>query len=291
MTCRLLALLAVLITFGGCTGPPAEPEPAALRVMSFNVRLDVASDGADAWPHRRDAVARVIAGADLVGVQEALPAMLADLDARLPIYARLGTGRDADGGGEQSAILYRTDRLTLLDGGTFWLSATPDVPGSRGWDAALARIATWGRFRDRRTGREIVHANTHFDHRGVAARRESARLLATRLPTLANGAALVLTGDLNATPEAEPIRLLAAAGLADARAASAAPPTGPAGTWTDFGRVAPTDRIDYVFTAGPVRVRRFRTLDGRIGSVMETDDMREVSDHYAVEATVELGTE
>ena len=284
---RAPLLLAALVAVAGCGGlarPSAAPEP--VRVMTLNVRLDLASDGDDAWTHRRDAVARTIREADVVGVQEATPAMLADLDARLPDFERFGTGRDADGGGEAAAVWYRPARFERTDGGTFWLSETPDVPGSVGWDAALPRTATWVRLREREGGRLLTVVNTHFDHVGEAARRESAALLARRAPDLARGGALVVLGDVNATPEAAPYAVLART-LSDARLVSDAPPTGPSGTWNGFHQT--TDRrIDYVFVGGPVRVLRTATLDRTVGDVLGTDAPGFVSDHHAVTATVQF---
>src|SRR5688500_6102370 len=226
-----LALFAVLIV-GACRAPASGhpvadaasiPSALPLRIMTFNLRLDLASDGPNAWPYRRDWVASLIRfhAPDAVGVQEALAHMLTELDTRLPGFARVGVGR-ADGreGGEFSAILYRTDRLELLDDGTFWLSPTPEVAGSKGWDAAIERIATWARFRDRRTGCSYLHVNTHFDHVGEQARQESARLIRRRLPSLARGLPIVLTGDLNTEPTAAPYRVF----TRDTLGADAQPP-------------------------------------------------------------------
>ena len=281
---RLPPLLLVVLLAGCAASRP--PEAAGpVRVQSFNLRLDVASDSADAWPHRVRAATEVVRQADLVGVQEALPGMLADLDARLEGWRRIGVGREASGGGEFSAILYRASRFELLDSGTFWLSETPEAPGSKGWDAALPRIATWGRFRDRASGAVFVHANTHFDHVGEVARRESARLLAARLAEIASGVPLVLTGDFNITPEAEPYRVLAAS-FRDAREVSETPPVGMAPTWNDFGRADLTSRIDFVFVASGVRVLDFATLDGTIGDVLGTENARYPSDHFPVQATL-----
>ncbi len=185
-----------------------DPRPStlapALRVMSFNLRYNNTGDGPNAWPHRKAWVAQLIRfhDADVIGVQEALDGMLADLDTLLPEFARVGVGR-ADGKtkGEYSAILYKRDRLEVLENKTFWLSPTPEVPGSKGWDAALERIATWGRFRDRATGCAYVHLNTHFDHIGEQARQESARLIRERLASIdAAGLPLIMTGDLNSRP-------------------------------------------------------------------------------------------
>lgn len=281
----LAALLATAAALGACaSGPPAAPD-APVRVMSFNVRVDVASDGLDAWPHRVEAVAATVRQADVAGVQEATAAMLDTLALRLRDFARLGTGRDADGGGEQSAILYRPDRFDRLDDGTFWLSPTPDVPGSQGWDAALPRIATWARLRDRRTGRALVVVNTHFDHVGQTARRESARLVADRALAIADGAPLVVMGDLNAPDGSDVVRTFAAV-LRDTRLVSETPPSGGAATWNGFGRDPDGERIDYVFVSDGVRVLAAATLDRTIGDVLGTAATRLPSDHHAVTATV-----
>lgn len=286
---RLIVLVALVL--GACAGPrPASGPEAPLRVMSFNLRLNVASDSANAWPHRREAAAALVSEADVVGVQEALPGMLADLDADLPGYARIGVGREAGGGGEYSAVLYRTDRLDRLDDGTFWLSETPEIPGSQSWDAALPRIATWGRFRDRATGDTLVVVNTHFDHVGETARRESARLILSRLDALAQGAPLVLTGDFNVPDDSDVYRVLTdGTRLRDARLASEAAPTGVPETWQNFGRDPLERRIDFVFVRGPVRVLAFATRDETIGDVLGTANGRYPSDHFPVEATVAVG--
>ncbi|MEM6286339.1 MAG: endonuclease/exonuclease/phosphatase family protein [Bacteroidota bacterium] len=294
-----LVLVAALV-LAACAGPPvsgpgatgaAASGPGAnapLRVQSFNLRLNLESDGDDAWPFRREAAVAILAEADVVGVQEALPDMLADIDAALPAYARLGVGRQADGGGEFSAIYYRTARLAPLADGTFWLSETPAVPGSQSWDAALPRIATWARVRDRATGDTLLVVNTHFDHVGAEARRQSARLILDRLDRLAQGHPVVLLGDFNVTDDSDVYRLLADR-LGDARLVSEATPTGVPATWNGFGRDPLERRIDFVFVRGPLRVLSFATRDETIGQVLGTDSARYPSDHFPVEAVVRLG--
>ena len=286
---RLLTVFVLTLLLGACrTVGTAEVASEALEVVSFNLRLNVASDGENAWPHRRAAAAAMIENADLVGVQEALSDMLVDLDAALPQFDRIGTGRSAEGGDEYSAILYRADRFEVLDSGTFWLSETPDVPGSVGWDAALPRIATWGRFRDRRSGVVFSHVNTHFDHRGETARQQSARLLVDWIGAR-GGEPVLLTGDFNQTPDSEVYRLLTEGmGLHDARLVSATPARGSAATWNDFGRTTPTGPIDFVFVNELVTVQRFATWDQTLGAVLGTDDAHLPSDHFPVAATVIL---
>lgn len=303
LAARSAAALCLLpLACAPAAAPEAEPRaavaPAAavpddappLRIMSFNLRLNVASDGANAWPYRRDWVAALIRfhEADAVGVQEALVDMLRDLDERLPGFDRVGVGR-ADGreGGEFSAILYRTARLALLDSGTFWLSPTPEVPGSKGWDAALERIATWARFRDRATGCTYLHLNTHFDHIGETARQESARLIRRRLATLAAGDPVIVTGDLNSDPRSPVYRIFtrdtipdAIPPLADAFFVSETGHYGPTSSWTAFKAIEPDRRIDYVLVSPGVRVHSH-------GILPDSWNGRFPSDHLPVLATVQ----
>ena len=295
---RLIRLFAFIgaMALPGCRAPGVEHPAAAreiasapLRIMTFNLRLDVASDGPNAWPHRRDWVASLIRfhAPDAIGVQEALAHMLTDLDTRLPGFGRVGVGRaDGRAGGEFSAILYRTDRLELLEDGTFWLSPTPEVAGSKGWDTAIERIVTWARFRDRLTGCELVHLNTHFDHRGEEARQESARLIRRRLPTLAKELPVVVTGDLNSDPASVPYRILtrdtiadASSPLRDAFTTSVAGHYGPTSTWTAFRAIVPERRIDYVLVSADVAVLTH-------GILPDSWDGRFPSDHLPVLASV-----
>ncbi len=268
---------------------PTIVEPRPLRVMTFNIRYDTPNDGPNAWPHRRDWVAGLIRyhAADAVGVQEALVHMLTDLDVRLPGFARVGVGRtDGRTGGEFSAILYRTDRLELLDSGTFWLSPTPEVPGSKGWDADFERVATWARFRDRRSGCRHLHLNTHLDHVGEQARRQSARLIRRRAATLAADLPIVVTGDLNADPASEPYRIFTRDSIAgrpplrDAFLVSRDGHYGPTSTWTAFRAIEPDRRIDYVLVSPEVSVRNHAILP-------DSWDGRFPSDHLPVIAALE----
>ena len=158
----LSALLLAALFFAGCEfAEPLFPddegdEDATVQVMTFNIRYNNPDDGENAWPYRKDRVAEIMAEADLIGVQEALNDQLVDLETRLPGFDWFGVGRaDGKAEGEFSAIFYRKSRFELLDHDTFWLSETPSVVGSVGWDAALERIATWGKLRDRATGRGV----------------------------------------------------------------------------------------------------------------------------------------
>ncbi|HVT45394.1 MAG TPA: endonuclease/exonuclease/phosphatase family protein [Thermoanaerobaculia bacterium] len=281
------ALLALLLA--GCATAVPVPPADSIRVMTFNIRLDLASDGDNAWPHRKDAVASMIRfhGADLVGLQEALPEQLRDLDALLPDFSRFGAGRGADRLGEHCAILYRRDRFELLAHDTFWLSETPEVPGSKGWDAAYERIVTWGRLRDRRSDEVFLHVNTHLDNVGSEARREGARLLLRRVDGVAGsdrtGVAIVVTGDFNDTPRSEPWLLMTAGGFDDALDRSLCPHHGPASTWNGFTAIEAGRRIDFVFVRGDVAVLQHAVLSDTF------DAHRFPSDHLPVIAELRIG--
>lgn len=269
-------------------GPPADC-PEYVRVMSFNIRYNTSADGKNAWPHRKDIAASMIRfhRADVVGLQEALLGQNRDLAERLPDYEWLGVGReDGKKGGEFSSIFYRKDRLELLQHDTFWLSSTPQKVGSKGWDAVCRRIVTWAKFRDRRTSRVFYHFNTHFDHRGQTARKESAKLMLSRIPQIAGEAPAVVTGDFNCTPDSEPYQILTGSDesepLIDAFHASIQPHHGPTDTFGGFGPPdTPGDRIDYVFVREGIQVIQH-------GILADHWDGRYPSDHLPVLAEVEI---
>lgn len=257
-----------LLFLTACGGhEKAVPE---LNVMSFNMRYDNPEDGENNWQYRRERVARVIAAndVDLFGAQELLVGQLNDLKGLLPGYAEVGVGReDGAEAGEFNPVFYRTDRFELLDWGTFWLSETPEVAGSKGWDGACERLATWTVLRDR-DGRELFFINTHLDHMGEVARREGVSLLLGRIDSLSGGRPVVLTGDFNATPDSEVIAHVLADGrmrhtrdVADVR-------EGASWSFADYGSIPEADRqlIDYVFVNDGLDVPMYRvlpdTLDG-----------------------------
>lgn len=186
-----------------------EGDPPQIRVMSFNVRYGTAEDGDNHWERRRDFLVDTIVSfsPDLLGTQETLSFQRDYLASKLTDYDVLGVGRD-DGkeNGEMMALYFRRDRFEKTAGGHFWLSETPDTIGSRSWDSSLPRMTTWVKLKDRRVpdAKPILFMNTHFDHRGAAARLESARLLRRQVTELGAGHAVIITGDFNAGEGSEP---------------------------------------------------------------------------------------
>ncbi|CAF0718859.1 unnamed protein product [Adineta steineri] len=258
------------------------------RVMSYNIRMDTPADGENQWVRRRDRVFRLIQyyQPDLIGIQEALPHQIGDLVSAFPIYGWYGVGRD-DGKrqGEFSAILYRLDIFERQNQGTFWLSKTPDVPGSKGWDAALPRICSWVLLHDRRTNQKVCHFNTHLDHVGKTARREGARLIASRIHQIAGSKIpTVLTGDFNAGPESDAYRTIVThSPLRDAKLITKAPHDGPQGTWSTFNaRNTIGGRLDYIF----VSPQHFQVLHHSHSTY--TENQKYPSDHLPVLANIML---
>lgn len=259
-----------------------------LNVMTFNIRLNTKADSLNAWPYRKDKVASQILfhEAHLLGVQEALHDQMVDLKERLRRFKYVGGARD-DGKekGEYSAIFYDTTRLQALESKTFWLSLTPEIPGSKSWDAAITRIVTWARFRDRRTGKNFFAFNTHFDHIGKEARRESAKLLLQKVASIAGKTPSIITGDFNATPADEPIQIITGKTnplhLIDTKEISVTPHYGPSGTFNAFGPKERDDMpIDYIFLKGAWKVLKHATIS-------QTWNGRFASDHFAVLATLQ----
>ena len=258
-----------------------------LTIMSYNIRYDNPDDGINAWPNRKDHVAEMMANvysADIIGVQEALKHQLDELQERMPGYSWVGVGRD-DGKdqGEFSPIFYNKDRFDLIATNTFWLSETPDRPGSRSWDAAITRIATWARLSDQESGREFYVINTHFDHRGDVARVESARLITEFIEGLDEGIPVLLTGDFNVTEKSEAYAVLADSPiLNDARYLSEEGHEGPTASFSNWETLQPEEsRIDYIFVNSHVSVLSHIIADDRY-------DGRFPSDHLPVIARVEM---
>lgn len=280
----ILSILAELACFEIAAQRTANPK--CLRVMTFNIRYNEPRDGVNAWPNRKQKVVDVIRfhKADLVGVQEAQIGQLEDLEKRLPSFAWCGVGRtDGKRDGEFSAILYRKERFRLLECKTIWLSETPDTAGSKGWDAAFPRIVTWAKFRDSVSKKTFYHFNTHFDHLGLKARFESAKMIIGQIRNASGGTQSILTGDLNVKDDTEAYKTLVApeSGLRDARYVSLNGHFGGTSTFNGFKEMQPAMKIDYIFVTSGITVFEH-------GILSDNWDGLWASDHLPVLAEVLL---
>lgn len=275
MTRFLFAAVLVLATTSGCT---------KLRVMSFNVRLPVESDGINRWEARRDIAAAAIRRErpDVIGTQELHKRQGDDLIARLPGYDWFGIDRRGGHADEHMGVLYNRRTLRLVESGQFWLSDTPDVPGSISWNHPYPRMVTWAIFERTKDKRRFRFLDTHLPYRAEdeAARTKGAAMIVGRLATLP-GADLptVLTGDFNTTPDSEAYRVLTAA-LVDTRLA-APRRNGPEKTFHNYTGT-PDRRIDWILATG-FTVRAARTLTDHRGPVW-------ASDHFPVVADLRFAT-
>ena len=235
------------------------------KISSFNIRMDTPNDGDDAWPNRKEMVKGIIRfhDLDIIGTQEGFKHQLDDI-LELPDYAYVGGGRD-DGKdkGEHSAIIYRKDKYEVIENGDFWFSETPNIPG-KGWDATCCnRICSWAKFKVIKTGKEFYVFNSHYDHQGQVARKNSSLLLLEKIKEITGDFPVFATGDFNATPDSEPIQTLSKSGfLLDSYMITKEPPYGTVGTFNSFQLNAPMkNRIDYIWVTSGIEVKKYGVLN------------------------------
>ena len=245
-----------------------------IKVMTYNIRYDAPSDGVNQWPKRTQKVYDLIKkhDPDLIGLQEVLHHQLTDLIENLPEYSYIGVGRD-DGKtkGEYSAILYKKSRFKAMDQNTFWLSETPGVPGSKSWDAAITRVASWGTFQDLKSKKEFLMINTHFDHIGVEARKQSAGLLKQKAGEIAKDFPLIITGDFNCTRDDGPYQT-----IMDPKYVKLTDPApkNPPGTFCSFTvNSMKCQPIDYIFHSGEWKSDAYQVITDNDGKYYPSDHL------------------
>lgn len=252
-----------------------------MRIMSFNVLCG--GRGEQEWEKRIPLVVRTIRNCDpdTFGVQEATPGWMKALRAAFPDYDYVGVGRD-DGKnrGEYSAVFFKKEGYKVLDKGNFWLSETPDKPG-KGWDAACVRICSWAKLKDKTTGREFLHFNTHLDHIGAIAMQNGAELVTKKALEIAPELPAFFTGDFNVTPDSAPCKAVKAGGFADCRDIAKVTDTSETYHAFETPDKAKWSVIDYVFAKGEVKVKRFKVIKKHI-------DGQVPSDHYPVYADIDF---
>ncbi|OZB59363.1 MAG: endonuclease [Lysobacterales bacterium 14-68-21] len=268
-------LAAVLLAFAGTA---AAATVAPLRVMTFNVRTP-SPDGVNVWENRRDLFVRTIRNADpdVFGTQELHKEQGDYVVAKLPHYAWFGEGRRGGDGDEHMGVFFRTDRLKVLESGNFWLSDTPDVPGSISWGHPFPRMVTWALFERKADGRRFYFFDTHLPYRDEdeAARTKGAKEILAHIEALPKNVPVVLVGDFNTTPASRAHALLATV-LTDARA-TAPEHAGPDKTFHAFTG-QPTEQIDWILT------RDFTALSA--DTLTLHDGKVYPSDHFPVRATL-----
>ncbi len=257
-----------------------------IKLMTYNLRLSLASDGLNSWGHRRDFMVDQINffAPDIMGTQEGLPGQVHYLKKHLKNYDYIGIGREgSDEKGEHVAVFYNTSRFKVLRHHTFWLSKTPDRM-SKGWDAAYLRICTYGLFQDKTTRKQFWVFNIHLDNKGQVARRESVKLILKKITEInTRGLPVILMGDFNSLPGSEVVREFGRY-FYESRHISKAVPFGPEGTFNnfEFGETR-NQRIDYIMIEkkSPIIVKRYAVL-------RDSRNHEYPSDHFPVYAEIVL---
>ena len=319
---KIIAIAIATFVVAGC-GTSAK-NTQDIKVGSYNIRLQTGDNGTpNAWDLRKADMVELIRSLDLdaFGLQEVCPGQADYLTNNLPQYVMVGVHRD-DGKrkGEASPVFYRKDRFEALKSGTFWLSETPDVPGSKSWNTACTRVCSWMWLKDKKTEKTFCFANTHTDHVSALAREEGMLLIIRKMREFApKGTPVVFTGDHNCRETEEPAQAVAKL-LKNAMYISETPPAGPWRTfsgwkWRDQeystsdalklppnvrnARKGSPDsdkkknggyvwedcgaRIDYIYVSDEIKVKSYTThADPRPGTKLYP------SDHFPITAVIEL---
>lgn len=275
--------LIILLSIQGCSQKPDK----SIKVITFNIRYDNPRDSINAWPYRAGIVCDFLKTEkpDLFGLQEALWYQYEAIDSALAGYSSVAVGRD-DGKkkGEMNPVFYNSTRFEFIRENTFWLSGTPEIPGSKGWGASLPRIVTWVELKDRVTDKILFYFNTHFAHDSDSARVMSAGILLNEVKRIAKDNIFVITGDFNMAPGSKAYSIITESDLTDpflkdSYNISATPPVGPSYTTNGWSDKPGKNRIDYVFVRQGATVLNHNTIIRKEGNLF-------ISDHWPVEAVI-----
>ncbi|RAV98689.1 endonuclease/exonuclease/phosphatase family protein [Pseudochryseolinea flava] len=271
----------VLFFFLASIAISAVAQPA--KIATYNMRYDNVQDTVNAWAKRVPIIGQVIQfhEIELFGAQELLDHQVKDVKKQLPMFDWIGVGRDdGQAKGEYAPIFYHADKFKVLDKGNFWLSETPDQP-TKGWDAALPRICSWGKFQDLKTKKVFFIFNTHFDHKGELARINSAKLILDKIKTIAGNQPVVLMGDFNFDQRHEGYQTLQSSTLKDAFGLALFKLANTS-TFNGFDiRTAGDARIDHILVSPQFKVSKY-------GILTDSYQGKLPSDHFPVTISLSL---
>ena len=250
-----------------------------LKVMTYNIRLDVAVDGENDWSHRKEFFTSQIQfyEPDVFGIQEATPNQVIDISNALSQYNHIGIGREGVGKGESSNIFYKKERFSISNETTFWLSETPNEI-SKGWDAACNRVCTFALFEDLKSNKSFWVFNTHLDHIGEVARTKGIELILSKIEAVnIQKLPVIFMGDFNSEPNENRIIALKKI-MNDSRELSVEKPFGPFGTFNNFQYNEPaTKQIDYIFLS-----KNSFFIVNKYAVLTDSKNLRFPSDHFPV---------
>ncbi|MDX9940746.1 MAG: endonuclease/exonuclease/phosphatase family protein [Bacteroidales bacterium] len=279
-----LGFILLYLVFWGCKQNASE-----IKVIGFNIRYDNPDDGINAWPNRIPLVKAYLSkeSPDIIGFQEALHHQVKDLEGLLPEYRWVGTGRtNGKQEGEYVPVFFKRSVFEMEDEGQFWLSDTPEVPGSIGPGAVLPRIATWVKLTHKASQIPVFVFNTHYSHVSDEARRQAAEIMAERMKRIAGTAPLILIGDFNIEFQSETYQqvsnLFHSNNYLMNTVAHMDPEKKPAKkTYQGFSEATRGSFIDFIFVN-----EHFSVKDFRIDKV-KTDSVY-ISDHWPVKTLLKI---
>lgn len=266
------------------------------RVLCCNIRVALPEDEDKGvgWSSRKDICLKIIKQhkPDILCLQEVLKVQAADFRNYFPKFTLFGfDGPEMDAnptgyhGIAKNPILFSNDRYELMGGGTYWLSETPLVAGSKSWDTARARHANWVRLRERKTLKEFRVVNLHLDHVSEEAKMQQAKMVADESSQYLPGFPQILSGDFNSRSTSPVFNSIRTSGWSDTYAALYGD-ADPGYTTHEFegehyAKGKTKGRIDFIFGRGPVK---------SIASTIIKDSIngKYPSDHYFMSADVEF---
>ena len=256
-----------------------EEKTLSLNIMTYNIRYAADQPEVYSWKNRRDGIMQSFEGIDIAGLQEVLNVQVEDLKSSLSGYNLIYRSREAEASvGEGVPILFKEDKFSLLYSGTFWLSDTPELPGSNTWEAACNRIVTWGRFIDKESNIEFFVFNTHLDHISQYARENGTRVILSTIQMMAPGFPVILMGDFNADEENNVYKMITEFGLKDTYRDIRHESDSTDLTYHGWQNESGLTRIDYVFVSTDFHVKNTKVVREKVNGIYPSDHFPVVSD-------------
>jgi endonuclease/exonuclease/phosphatase family metal-dependent hydrolase len=282
----LLCVVIFLIASSGCSH---DSRNNTIKVMTLNVRYDNPNDSANTWSDRSAIICNFIKAEkpDVLGMQEVVLNQFELLDSLLKGYNSVGVGRsDGSKAGEMNPIFFRKEKFDMTRTKTFWLSETPEVPGSQAWGAGLPRIVTWMELVDKESHEHFFFFNTHFANDSDSARIMSSKLLLEKVDSISSGFPFIITGDFNMRPDSKGYAILTGPAesvplLRDSFVISEKNPGGPLFTFNRFSDKQGKGRVDYIFVKDGLKVLDHKTIIKKERGIF-------ISDHWPLMAVVSL---
>ena len=137
-----------------------------ISILDLNIRYLNDIDLVNVWDLRKEAFIQCLLNsyADIFFFQEITHTQYDYIDENLSsVYEFVGIYRDSTDKSEKCSISYNIFKYTLIEWGQFWLSSTPNLPGSNDFHNFFPRICTWAALKQI-NGFELILFNIHLDH-------------------------------------------------------------------------------------------------------------------------------